>query len=84
MRPKITYYFTYELRRAGIREGKRGGLVFKSVSIHPEHFTRNTLWPEVLKIEPEYTEAYYRGHEIHDWGYEDIVYQPVEIDDKEF
>jgi len=84
MRPKITYYFTYELRRAGIPEAKRGGLVFKSASIHPEHFTRSTLWPEVLKLEPEYTDARYRGHELHDWGYEDIVYQPVEIDDKEF
>lgn len=84
MRPKITYYFTYELRKAGGGEVKRGGLVFKSVSIHPEHFTRSNLWPEVMKIEPEYTDARGRGYEIHDWGYEDVTYRPIEIEDKEF
>ncbi len=82
MRRKINYYFTYEFRSTETLQAKRAGLVFKSSSIHPEHFVRSTLWPEVLKLEPEYTDVKYRSHEIHDWPYEDVTYQAVEIDDK--
>ena len=80
MRHQSTYYFTYELRLPGILEAKKGGLVFKTSSIHPEHFTRSTLWPAVLKAEPEYLEAKYWSHEIHEWPYEGIIYQPVEVE----
>lgn len=83
MRQKITYYFTYELRANGATEAKRGGYVFKSSSIHPEHFVRGTFWPAVLKQEPEYAEAKFRSHEIHEWPYEDVTYQTVEVEDKE-
>ncbi len=83
MRQKITYYFTYELRSNGTSEAKRGGLVFKSASIHPETFVRSTLWPAVIKLEPEFSEVKYRDHQIHDWPFEDVVYQPIDFEDKE-
>lgn len=83
MRQKNTYYFTYKLREVGALEAKRGGFVFKSGSIHPEHFTRTVLWPEVLKLEPDYLDVKYRSHEIHEWPYDDVTYQPLEVVDTE-
>jgi hypothetical protein len=83
MRHKTTYYFTYELRESGELEAKRGGFVFQSASIHPENFTRSVLWPEVLKLEPDYLDVKYRSHQIHEWPIEGVTYKPVEVEDKE-
>jgi hypothetical protein len=83
MRHKSTYYFTYELRESGDLEAKRGGLVFQSSSIHPENFTRSVLWPEVLKLEPDYLDVKFRSHQIHEWPIEGVTYKPVEVEDKE-
>ncbi|MDB5080346.1 MAG: hypothetical protein JWP00_2270 [Chloroflexi bacterium] len=83
MRHKSTYYFTYKLRELGDLEARRGGFVFKSGTVHPERFTRTVLWPEVLKVEPGYLDVKYRSHEIHDWPYEDVTYQPLEVEDVE-
>lgn len=83
MQSKMTYYFTYEIRGSETPELRRGGFVFKSTSIHPENFARNVLWPQVLKLEPELGNVKYRSHEIHEWPNEDIIYQPVEVEDLE-
>ena len=81
MRSKMTYYFTYEIRGTQTADLKRGGFVFKSASIHPEKFAREVLWPNVVKLDPQYVKAPYRSHEIHEWPDDNVTYEVLEVED---